>query len=59
MLMDAGRLYHTDNHDAVLRWRKPGEQQSDTDDEDDDDMLLDANDLNQDEEHLERQAIML
>ena len=48
-----GRLYHKDNKEAVLRWRRPGELQSDTD-EDEGDMLLDANDLNQDEQELER-----
>ena len=48
-----GRLYHKDNKEAVLRWRRAGELQSDTD-EDEGDMLLDANDLNQDEQELER-----
>lgn len=53
-LLSQGRLYHKDNKEAVLRWRRPGELQSDTD-EDEGDMLLDANDLNQDEQELERE----
>ncbi len=50
-----GHLYHTDNDETLLRWRKEGEQQSDFDDDDDDgSQLVDANDLDEDEQLIER-----
>ncbi len=51
-----GRLYHADNKDTLLRWRNEGEHQSDSEDEDGD-QLVDANDLDQDEQLLERFAL--
>lgn len=54
--MSAGRLYHSDSQDTLLRWRLEGE--SDSDEEDEGDMVLDANDLNQHEELLERYMSM-
>lgn len=50
-----GYLYHSDNQDTLLRWRFEGDQQSESEDEDEGDVVLDANDLNQDEELLERE----
>ncbi len=49
-----GHLYHTDNDKTLLRWRKEGEQQSDSDDEGDGSQLVDANDLDEDEQLIER-----
>lgn len=48
-----GHLYHTDNDETLLRWRKEGEQQSGSDD-DDSSQLVDANDLDEDEQLYER-----
>lgn len=50
----AGRLYHSDSQDTLLRWRYEGDQHSDSESEDEGDMVVDANDLNQHEELLER-----
>ncbi|DBA78739.1 hypothetical protein WJX77_008090 [Trebouxia sp. C0004] len=52
-----GHLYHTDNDETLLQWRKEGEQQSDNDDGADDDgsQLVDANDLDEDEQLIERE----
>lgn len=50
-----GRLYHTDNSETLLRWRKEGQQQIDSDEEDDGNQLVDANDLDQDEQLIERE----
>ena len=52
--MTTGHLYHSDSQDTLLRWRFEGDQQSESEDEDEGDVVLDANDLNQDEELLER-----
>ena len=49
-----GHLYHTDNDETLLRWRKEGEQQSDSDDVDDGSQLVDVNDLDEDEQLIER-----
>ena len=49
-----GHFYHTDNDETLLRWRKEGEQQSDSDDGDDSSQLVDANDLDEDEQLIER-----
>lgn len=54
----AGRLYHNDSQDTLLRWRLEGDQHSDSDEEDERDMVVDANDLNQHEELLERYISM-
>lgn len=54
----AGRLYQNDSQDTVLRWRLEGEQHSDSEEEDEGDMVVDANDLNQHEELLERYISM-
>lgn len=54
LLCRVGRLYHTDNNETFLRWRKEGQQQIDSDEEDDGNQLVDANDLDQDEQLLER-----
>ena len=56
--MPAGRLYHSDSQDTLLQWRLQGDQHSDSDEEDEGDMVLDANDLNQHEELLERYLSM-
>lgn len=51
-----GYLYHTDNDETLLRWRKEGEHHSDSDDDDDDgSQLVDANDLDEDEQLIERE----
>ncbi|KAL0053588.1 hypothetical protein WJX82_007989 [Trebouxia sp. C0006] len=55
MFMADGHLYHTDNDETLLRWRKEGEQQSDPDDKDDGSQLVDANDLDEDEQLIERE----
>lgn len=49
------RLYHRDSQDTVLRWRFEGDQHSDSEGDEEGDMVLDANDLNQHEELLERE----
>lgn len=54
MSSSAGRLYHRDSQDTVLRWRFQGDQHSDSEGDEEGDMVLDANDLNQREELLER-----
>ncbi|DBA87170.1 hypothetical protein WJX79_001777 [Trebouxia sp. C0005] len=54
MFMADGHLYHTDNDETLLRWRKEGEQQSGSDD-DDSSQLVDANDLDEDEQLYERE----
>lgn len=56
--MLAGRLYHNDSQDTLLRWRLEGDQHTDSEEEDEGDMVVDANDLNQHEELLERYLSM-
>lgn len=52
----AGHLYHTDSRETLLRWRREGDQQSDSDHEAYGDELVDADDLDQDQQLLERLA---
>ncbi|KAL3138166.1 hypothetical protein ABBQ38_005392 [Trebouxia sp. C0009 RCD-2024] len=49
------QLYHSDSQGTLLRWRCEGDQNSDSEEEDEGDMVVDANDLNQHEELLERE----
>lgn len=50
-----GHLYHTDSRETLLRWRREGDQQSDSDHEAYGDELVDADDLDQDQQLLERE----
>ena len=50
--VSAGHLYHSDSPENLLRWHFEGDQQSESEDEGD--VVLNANDLNHDEEILER-----
>ena len=52
--MPAGRLYHNDSQDTLFQWRLEGDQHSGSEEEDEGDMVVDANDLNEHEELLER-----
>ena len=57
--ISAGRLCHLDNSAEQLKWRAEGEDLDDSDTEDADGMILDAGDLDQEAQVLERSAVML
>ena len=54
--ISAGRLCHLDNSAEQLRWRAEGQDLDDSDTEDG--MILDAGDLDQEAQVLERSAVM-
>ena len=56
--MRIGRLCHADNSAEILKWRVEGDTLDESDDEDVDGMVMDAGDLDQEAQLLERYFIL-
>lgn len=52
--MSVGRLCHLDNSEERLRWRAEGDDGDESEEDSDDGMVMDAGDLDQEAEVLER-----
>ena len=52
--LHTGRLCHADNSAELLKWRAEGDTLDESDDEDVDGMVMDAGDLDQEAQLLER-----